>query len=278
MLNLCFRNRQEAIFYFRDLHSNKKAETSAIPLESRTPRFHKDLRISDPFCVKVLATYFCKVGRDFLSYKAGKACVDVLYVLAFQTLTEWASADAEPRELIFSSEPLETDFYRSACTAKHRLPLLHRVFLPPAGYLPFQGKDGFVHGNSGRKPAHTLPDQQKQNIVSLYNSKYWDTNFTHCCELLAAHDSIEISPSCLRKILHGKFILSPRATRSIRKQMNVLSMSSTRSSPAMASLPCSTQTTAPCSSTKQEDERCRKGHLHPVQLCMQTVRDREKDD
>ena len=73
-----------------------------------------------------------------------------------------------------------------------------------------KGKSGFLHGNSGRKPAHALTDQQKAEIVTLYNNKYWDANFTHCCELLEAHDSICISPSCLRKILYNEFILSPK--------------------------------------------------------------------
>jgi hypothetical protein len=85
-----------------------------------------------------------------------------------------------------------------------------------------QGKAGFVHGNSGRKPIHTLTDLQKKDIVSIYNNKYWDTNFTHCCELLEKHDRIKVSPSCLRQILYQEFILSPRATRRTKKQMNKL--------------------------------------------------------
>lgn len=83
-----------------------------------------------------------------------------------------------------------------------------------------EGKAAFVHGNTGRKPIHTLSDQQKTDIITLYNSKYWDANFTHCCELLQKYDSIVISPSTLRKILYSEFILSPRATRKTRKQMN----------------------------------------------------------
>lgn len=98
------------------------------------------------------------------------------------------------------------------CTVRHIYRLLNTY--------RSKGKAGFVHGNSGRKPAHAIPDQQKQEMVSLYNSKYWDTNFTHCCELLAAHDSIEVSPSCLRKILLDELILSPRATRRTRKRIN----------------------------------------------------------
>ena len=85
-----------------------------------------------------------------------------------------------------------------------------------------EGKAGFIHGNAGRKPVHSLSEKQKQDIVSIYNNKYWNTNFTHCCELLEKHDHIKISPSCLRKILYHEFILSPRATKRTKKQMNKL--------------------------------------------------------
>ena len=100
------------------------------------------------------------------------------------------------------------------CTERHVRRLL--------GIYRTKGQAGFLHGNTGRKPAHALSQQQKQEIISLYNSKYWDTNFTHCCELLKRNDSISISPSCLRKLLYNQFILSPRATRRTRKHMNKL--------------------------------------------------------
>lgn len=32
--------------------------------------------------LKALARYFCKVGRDFLAYKTGKPCAEVLYVIS----------------------------------------------------------------------------------------------------------------------------------------------------------------------------------------------------
>ena len=100
------------------------------------------------------------------------------------------------------------------CTVRHvnRLLIIYRT----------KGKAGFLHGNTGRKPAHAFSEEFKQEIISLYNHKYWDTNFTHCCELLERNDSIRISPSSLRKILYNEFVLSPRANRRTRKQMNKL--------------------------------------------------------
>ena len=106
----------------------------------------------------------------------------------------------------------KTASVKLGCTARHirRLRTLYET----------QGKAGFVHGNTGRKPAHALSDQQKAQIVTLYNNKYWDSNFTHCCELLQQHDGIRLSPSCLRKLLLDEFVLSPRATKNTRKQIN----------------------------------------------------------
>jgi len=83
-----------------------------------------------------------------------------------------------------------------------------------------KGKAAFIHGNTGRQPIHTISDAQKTDIVTIYNNKYWDANFTHCCELLEKEDHIKISASALRKILHEEFILSPRATRKTRKHMS----------------------------------------------------------
>lgn len=100
------------------------------------------------------------------------------------------------------------------CTMRHINRLLRKYNL--------EGKAGFIHGNTGRKPVHALSEQQKKDIVTIYNNKYWDTNFTHCCELLEKHDGIKISPSCLRQLLYHEFILSPRATKRTIKLMNKL--------------------------------------------------------
>lgn len=98
------------------------------------------------------------------------------------------------------------------CTRRHINRLLKKYTT--------KGKAGFIHGNTGRQPAHAFSKQLKQEILAIYNNKYWDANFTHCCELLKKHDGINISPSSLRKILYQEFILSPRATRQTRKQMS----------------------------------------------------------
>ena len=84
------------------------------------------------------------------------------------------------------------------------------------------GESAFVHGNKGRKPAHTISEQMKTEIITLYNNKYWDATFSYACELLEQHDGISISPSTLTNILHQQFILSPRTTKKTKKRMTAL--------------------------------------------------------
>ena len=87
-----------------------------------------------------------------------------------------------------------------------------------AGYNE-KGKEFFVHGNCGRKPAHALSEQQKSEIEQLYLSKYFDCNYTVFAELLAQRENIFISVDTARVILSEKYILSPRAHKSTRKRL-----------------------------------------------------------
>lgn len=82
-----------------------------------------------------------------------------------------------------------------------------------------QGKEAFVHGNRGRKPAHTIPDELAADILNIYNNKYYDATFSYACELLAEHDGIFISPSALTSIMYKNNITSPRTTKAVRKRM-----------------------------------------------------------
>lgn len=82
-----------------------------------------------------------------------------------------------------------------------------------------QGRAGFVHGNRGRKPAHTFSDATVTDIITLYNNKYFDATFSYACELLAKHDGIHISPSALTKIMYKNYITSPRTTKAVRKRI-----------------------------------------------------------
>lgn len=91
------------------------------------------------------------------------------------------------------------------CTKRH----INRML---AGYKKY-GKEFFVHGNRGRKPANTISNDVRTAVTTLYTTKYYDANFTHFTELLAEHEGIHISTSAVASILESEYILSPRVTK-----------------------------------------------------------------
>lgn len=97
------------------------------------------------------------------------------------------------------------------CTVRH----IDRMI---AGYLE-RGKEYFVHGNRGRKPAHALSEEQKTQIEQLYLSKYYDCNYTVFAEFLASRENIFISVDEARVILRDKYILSPRTHKVTRRRL-----------------------------------------------------------
>lgn len=82
-----------------------------------------------------------------------------------------------------------------------------------------EGKAFFVHGNKGRKPAHTLAKDKRQDIKDLYLNKYFDANIAHFVEFLGKREAIEVSESLVRNILTEADILSPKAWRRTRKKL-----------------------------------------------------------
>ena len=97
------------------------------------------------------------------------------------------------------------------CTVRH----INRML---AGYRQY-GKAYFVHGNRGKKPANTIPEDTRNLIVDLYRNKYYDANFEHFTELLGKHEDIHISPSTVMSILEANYILSPKVTKAKRKRI-----------------------------------------------------------
>ncbi|MFR7571819.1 MAG: hypothetical protein ACLUVM_11270 [Blautia faecis] len=71
------------------------------------------------------------------------------------------------------------------CTVRH----INRML---KGYKE-HGKAYFIHGNRGRKPANTIPNETRNLVVDLYRNKYYDANFEHFTELLGKHEDIYIS-------------------------------------------------------------------------------------
>lgn len=82
-----------------------------------------------------------------------------------------------------------------------------------------RGKDAFVHGNRGRIPATAIPNDIKERIISLYQIKYYDANFTHFTELLQSRERISVSTGTIASILEGEYILSPKVTKAKKKRI-----------------------------------------------------------
>ncbi len=97
------------------------------------------------------------------------------------------------------------------CTVRH----INRML---KGYKE-HGKEYFIHGNRGRKPANTIPDETRNFVVDLYRTKYYDANFEHFTELLAKHEGVNISPSAVMSILEAEYILSPKVTKAKKKRI-----------------------------------------------------------
>lgn len=87
-----------------------------------------------------------------------------------------------------------------------------------AGYNEY-GKAFFSHKNKGRKPVFALTDEEKRDIIDLYNTKYYDASFEFFTELLADNEGIHVSVSTVRNILMGEYILSPKANRKTVKRV-----------------------------------------------------------
>lgn len=87
-----------------------------------------------------------------------------------------------------------------------------------AGYNEF-GKQFFVHGNRGRKPVHTLSDEDKKQIEDLYNSRYFDCTYTQFAEFLADRENIYLSVAEVGQILRDRYILSPKSHKLTRKNI-----------------------------------------------------------
>ena len=86
------------------------------------------------------------------------------------------------------------------------------------GYSRF-GKDFFVHGNRGKKPATAISLEIRKQVIDLYRTKYFEANFEHYTELLKRNEGISICASSVMSILESEYILSPKATKAKRRRI-----------------------------------------------------------
>ena len=113
---------------------------------------------------------------------------------------------------------VETNGNKERARIKLKLKSIRQVNRLIAGYKEF-GKEFFVHGNRGRKPKHALTDEFKDEIETLYTSKYFDCTYTQFTEYLAERENIFLSVPEVGQILRERYILSPRARRITKKNI-----------------------------------------------------------
>ena len=113
---------------------------------------------------------------------------------------------------------VETNGNKERARIKLKLKSIRQINRLIAGYKEY-GKEFFVHGNRGRKPAHALSDLDKDTIVELYESKYFDCTYTQFNEYLAERENIFLSVPEVGQILRERYILSPRSRKITRKNL-----------------------------------------------------------
>jgi hypothetical protein len=79
-------------------------------------------------------------------------------------------------------------------------------------------KDGFIHGNRGRKPKITIDQSLSNSIVQYYKTEYQGFNFSHYKYMLKLEKNIDVSYTKIYTILTiENNILSPKARKATRK-------------------------------------------------------------
>lgn len=76
-----------------------------------------------------------------------------------------------------------------------------------------QGDKGVIHGNKGRSSEKKIDETTREKIIELFNSKYFDFNFSHFTEKLNEQENITISRSSVSRILRSQGIKSKQSIK-----------------------------------------------------------------
>jgi len=82
-----------------------------------------------------------------------------------------------------------------------------------------KGLDAVKHGNTSRQPSTTISEEQRRQIVKLYQEKYYGANYQHFIEMLEEHEQINISNNTAKHILNAADIKSPKTKRKPKKHI-----------------------------------------------------------
>ena len=81
-----------------------------------------------------------------------------------------------------------------------------------------KGKSGFVHGNRSKKPVNALDKSISEDIILLYQTKYYDFNFSHFRDFLETEENIKVSYKFVYTTLTNAGILSPKARKKTKRK------------------------------------------------------------
>ena len=73
------------------------------------------------------------------------------------------------------------------------------------------GAAALVHGNRGRKPRNSVPEDVAATTVILASEKYSGFNHSHLTEVLAEREGIQLSRQTISRLLHRHGLTSARA-------------------------------------------------------------------
>lgn len=82
-----------------------------------------------------------------------------------------------------------------------------------------KGKAGFIHGNRSRAPSKTLKKELGDDIITLYENKYFGYNFKHFLDYLSEEEHINVSYSFVYTKLMKKGYSSPKQRKSTRRRL-----------------------------------------------------------
>lgn len=81
------------------------------------------------------------------------------------------------------------------------------------------GAAALAHGNRGRRPANTVSEERRQEVIELVRTRYQGVNHTHLTELLAENEDLVLSRATVRRILKEAGLASPRGRRRPRHRV-----------------------------------------------------------
>ena len=76
-----------------------------------------------------------------------------------------------------------------------------------------EGARALVHGNRGRSPSHSTPEDIRIKVLALATGKYAGLNHSHLTEILAEREGISLSRPTVVRILSDAGIRSPKPQR-----------------------------------------------------------------